>query len=259
MALVIAVDPTVNGSRGVEYLKPVINPKIKLAWLKDHWETSAYDTARSSVIEAALAQADVFSRIKSLSQTLRKSSSLSAIPDATDNNNTIENVTLQSVEELARQADEAGEKHVEDELEAYEAAGLIAEHEPLDLLRFWQEHMTVFPLFYRIALDVLPVQASAVPFERVFSSSKETDTNRRANLSPEKFEEFQILKFGFRGERLSFTDDLVCTYIERSILDVSPDTVKDMYARGEVAQLDKFISDSWGVRLQAETSVTPPI
>lgn len=49
-------------------------------------------------------------------------------------------------------------------------------------------------------MDVLPAQASAVPCERVFSSSKETDTNRRANLSAEHMEQLQVLKFAYRGD-----------------------------------------------------------
>ncbi|KAF8836523.1 hypothetical protein BDN67DRAFT_911023, partial [Paxillus ammoniavirescens] len=55
---------------------------------------------------------------------------------------------------------------------------------------------------YRIA--VLPTQASAVPCKRVFSSGKDTDTARRNGLSPNTMEILQILKFAFRGERLSF-------------------------------------------------------
>ncbi|KII82962.1 hypothetical protein PLICRDRAFT_120018 [Plicaturopsis crispa FD-325 SS-3] len=52
-----------------------------------------------------------------------------------------------------------------------------------------------FPLLYRVALDVMPVQASAVPCERVFSSSKATDTDQRNSLSPVMMEMLQILKY----------------------------------------------------------------
>lgn len=103
----------------------------------------------------------------------------------------------------------------------------------------------MYPLLYRIALDVLPVQASAVPCERVFSSSKETDTNRRANLSPEKMEQLQILKYGFRGERLSFTEGLLCTEREVCVLDVDPEVIKGMYERGEIEKLDQYVAESW--------------
>lgn len=55
------------------------------------------------------------------------------------NGNTIENLPLQSIEELVRPAAEAGEQRVEDEIKvAYEGASIIGEHESLDLLRFWQ-------------------------------------------------------------------------------------------------------------------------
>lgn len=56
------------------------------------------------------------------------------------------------------------------------------------------------------ALDILPIQGSAVPCERVFSSSAETDTARRSNIAPELMEALQMLKFSIkRGRGLNFT------------------------------------------------------
>jgi len=60
-----------------------------------------------------------------------------------------------------------------------------------------------------MAMDYLPVQASAVPCERVFSSSSETDTKKRNRIKPELFEALQILKFGIKRDRLSFTTDII--------------------------------------------------
>ncbi len=58
-------------------------------------------------------------------------------------------------------------------------------------------------------MDVLPIQGTSVPCERVFSSSKETDTARRNRLTPEMMEALQILKFGIRSEGgLNFTQSL---------------------------------------------------
>jgi hypothetical protein len=54
-----------------------------------------------------------------------------------------------------------------------------------------------FPTLYAIALDFLPIQASSVPSERVFSSSAETDTLRRNRIKPILMEALQMLKFGF--------------------------------------------------------------
>jgi len=58
-------------------------------------------------------------------------------------------------------------------------------------------------------MDILPIQASSVPCERVFSSSKETVTARRNSLSPKLMEALQLLKFSTKqGRGLSFTKGL---------------------------------------------------
>ena len=55
-------------------------------------------------------------------------------------------------------------------------------------------------------MDILPVQASSVPCERVFSSSKETITARRNSLSPQLVEALQLLNFSTKqGRGMSFT------------------------------------------------------
>jgi len=55
-----------------------------------------------------------------------------------------------------------------------------------------------------MAMDYLPIQASAVPCERVFLSSAETDTKKRNRLSPLMMEALQMLKFYLKKERLHF-------------------------------------------------------
>jgi hAT family C-terminal dimerisation region len=58
-------------------------------------------------------------------------------------------------------------------------------------------------------MDILPIQASSVPCERVFSSSKETITARRNKLSPQLVEALQLLKFSSKqGRGISFTQGL---------------------------------------------------
>ena len=63
----------------------------------------------------------------------------------------------------------------------------------------------MYPTLARIALDVLPSQASSVPCERVFSSSKLTATDRRARLKATTFEELQILKAAWRSDAVNFS------------------------------------------------------
>jgi hypothetical protein len=62
-----------------------------------------------------------------------------------------------------------------------------------------------FPTLFRIALDYLPIQASSVPCERVFSSAKETDTLKRNRIHPVLMEALQTLKFSLKKERFNFT------------------------------------------------------
>jgi len=55
-------------------------------------------------------------------------------------------------------------------------------------------------------MDILAIQGSAVPCERVFSSAKETITARRNRMSPELMEALQMLKFSLtKGRFLNFT------------------------------------------------------
>jgi len=58
-------------------------------------------------------------------------------------------------------------------------------------------------------MDILPIQASSVPCERVFSSSKETITARRNSLGPCLVEALQFLKFSTKqGRGVSFVQGL---------------------------------------------------
>lgn len=61
-------------------------------------------------------------------------------------------------------------------------------------LRLCQDHAQLYPTLARIALDVLPAQASSVPCERLFLGSKQIATDRRAQLGPSVFEELVIMK-----------------------------------------------------------------
>jgi len=58
-------------------------------------------------------------------------------------------------------------------------------------------------------MDIIPIQASSVPCERVFSSGKQTMTSRRGRISAQLMEALQILKFSIRkGRPLRFTEGM---------------------------------------------------
>jgi len=74
------------------------------------------------------------------------------------------------------------------------------------LMRQKQENQLHYPTFFLTALDYLPIQGSAVPCERVFSSAKETMTDRRNRICEKLMEQLQMLKFSFKnGRHLDFS------------------------------------------------------
>lgn len=71
-----------------------------------------------------------------------------------------------------------------------------------------------------MALDVLPVKASSVACERVFSSSKETRTERRNRIGPQLLEATQVLKYALRQGQLDFTDKWTSNSEELALEDI---------------------------------------
>jgi hypothetical protein len=59
-------------------------------------------------------------------------------------------------------------------------------------------HAKLYPTLAKIALDVLPAQASSVPCEHLFSAGKEIAVVRRVQLGVDRFEQLQVLKFAWR-------------------------------------------------------------
>jgi hAT family C-terminal dimerisation region len=64
----------------------------------------------------------------------------------------------------------------------------------------------MFLTLYKIVMDFLPIQASAVPCEHVFSSSSDTFTKKRNRLSPYLMEALQVIKFALKKEQMHFTE-----------------------------------------------------
>ena len=61
-------------------------------------------------------------------------------------------------------------------------------------------------ILFAMATDYLPIQASSVPCECVFSSSKETTTTKHNRMSGKLEEQLQMLKFSLKkGREISFT------------------------------------------------------
>ena len=90
-------------------------------------------------------------------------------------------------------------------------------------------------------MDVLPAQATAVPCERVFSSSKETCTLRRSQLDPTTIEMLQVLKHLYKQERLDFTAGILAMEEDYAIEGtVTESAVFELLKAGKVAELHEL-------------------
>ena len=100
----------------------------------------------------------------------------------------------------------------------------------------------VYPYLYRVALDVLAAQASAVICERVFSSSKETDTLRRSRIDPELMEALQCLKYYYKQARFDLTADLIAREEDYTIEGpVTDHAIRELLAHNRLQELDELL------------------
>ncbi|KAJ8456137.1 hypothetical protein ONZ45_g18814 [Pleurotus djamor] len=155
---------------------------------------------RSQSTPAALAQRSALQNVKRLKRALTEE-----LRPVENSNGGVHDQVPASTSQLEEQINTA----VVDAVNRWVNAGVIEDEEELetfDLMQYWSDkaNQSRHPLIFRLALDVLPIPASAVPCERVFSSGKETDALRRSRLSPLNFEILQIMKFMYRSERLPY-------------------------------------------------------
>lgn len=102
-----------------------------------------------------------------------------------------------------------------------------------------------YPLLFRVALDILPVQASAVPCERVFSSSKETCTLRRNRISSSLLEALQVLKYSFKQDRLDFMAGHLAREEDYAIDgELTPAAIEELLKLGQIDELSDLIRNS---------------
>ena len=130
-------------------------------------------------------------------------------------------------------------RSVRNELHRYKEDGVICVegNRPVDLLRFWEDSQQIYPLLFKVALDILPVQASSVPCERIFSSSKETCTLRRNLLSAALLEVLQVLKYLYKQERLDFMSQWMSCEEDYSIEHATETAINELISAGKSEEL----------------------
>lgn len=155
------------------------------------------------------------------------------------------------------------EQTVEQEYQAYITATLSPKS--IDILKFWeasnktghrpsivftntntffQISSTMFPTLFAMAMDYLPIQASAVSCERVFSSSAETDTKRRNRINPLLMESLQMVKYNLKKERLNFTEGWQLKEKDLTEDDPEEDLLRKLLDGGNMADIMDLVMQS---------------
>jgi hypothetical protein len=211
-----------------------------MSWVQKHWGKEYTDMAKSN-IQGLVHLVLVFIFLDGVSSSTLKMQEYREKSATSDDEEEVEQVhranamdhshgdvpTYMLLAEQYRLEDDMDIKEiggnvqsVELEYQSYIMGALSAKS--VDILKFWevncayydfliytdwapQSNRTTYPTIFAIAMDYLPIQASSVPCERVFSSSAETDTRRRNCISPLMMEVLQMLKFQLRKECLDFT------------------------------------------------------
>lgn len=75
--------------------------------------------------------------------------------------------------------------------------------------KYIESNQQCHAMLFAMAIDCLPIQASSVPCERVFTSEKKTVLPQRNHILGELMEQLQMLKYSIdRGHGLNFTQGL---------------------------------------------------
>jgi hypothetical protein len=86
-----------------------------------------------------------------------------------------------------------------------------------------QTREKAFPNLFQVAMNTLPVQASAVSCERVFSSAKRTITDDRNRLVAQTIETKQIVKYALKSARFSLQSRWNTSPLEASAATIAED------------------------------------
>ena len=114
-----------------------------------------------------------------------------------------------------------------------------------------QLHKTSFLTLCAMAMDNLPIQASSVACERVFSSSSETDVKKRIHINSLLMEALQMLKFLLKRDQLNVNE----WFLNISEKDMIPDNLTPDYMTGQpiTPGLLTELADAVGVEIRANS------
>jgi hypothetical protein len=71
---------------------------------------------------------------------------------------------------------------------------VVQNEEEDDILSYWREHQKLFPIIASIPRGIIDIPASNTLVERLFSSCKNTITNKRTRLGADKLNKLMFLQ-----------------------------------------------------------------
>ena len=86
--------------------------------------------------------------------------------------------------------------------------------EQIDILKWWKDHESTYPILSKFARDVLSIHVSTISSESSFSLSGRILEDRRQSLTPEMVECLTCLKdweLAFRHQQCQFPNDMDTT------------------------------------------------
>jgi hypothetical protein len=199
-----------------------LNPKYKLTWMTNYWTTTEVEACTAKIKAAMLAYIKAEHAVSNSNNSTEENIShrnnpftraalnldagLCHLEDML-NELVIEESGNETPTEVAIEEDQDTlDKHKVNAEYASYISDLSLDSSPThsQLMNWWQLKRFQYPILWKIARDVLPAQATSVPSEQVFSSSKHITTQERNKIDAEMVERLQILKFGLRQEKLDF-------------------------------------------------------
>ncbi|KAJ6467257.1 ribonuclease H-like domain-containing protein, partial [Mycena sanguinolenta] len=173
-----------------------INPSIRFEWIKKNWSAVEQEDAKNIILDKVhllfghgRSTTPVHGGIGRIAMRYRNVS--------------------QSLDFSTGNYDSASNESIENEVNHYINSS-IPPRKTTDMVGYWMVLIMAKKYgqgFSVSSLTTLPIQATSVPSERVFSSSAETDTKRRNRISPVLMEALQMLKFNYKKSRLNFMSD----------------------------------------------------
>ncbi|KAF8154651.1 hypothetical protein B0H34DRAFT_799415 [Crassisporium funariophilum] len=127
----------------------------------------------------------------------------------------------------------------------YMAAGVVTMigKVGVNLVHFWDINKASYPLMFSIALDVLPVQASAVPCKQLFLSSKKHALISRAKFYPSCWRLCRLINASYNW--FDFTETYLANKEDYTIDGkLTEFAVEELLRLGRLDELEELLSNA---------------